>query len=334
MCIYPKRYNKTNMSHYFSIKTKTEEHCLEPRIGGDFDYAIYDLKQDLKGEKQVIKKAEAVAFYKETETKLKKKFKKIDGGKKDQKEEEFNKLFGVSDTFPKEEGIPSPVKTDGDDIEKVIAGMKDILGDKMKTQKIDGGVLGAISLKGSELKSVLEQLKSIGVDLLGDKEDGHKKVQVEGMPEYDGSQTTKEQTEQWIKGQNFEELFQKLKDGKGAFQYTYLEYDGDDFPSTTGIFCNPSSLKKDESIGERLNALCSAFGSNAVRSVLESIPQFISMFGHRLAYLTHGKPSTKSFDPLSGLPKLLGGKKVVLKQVEIVEEMTKEVIAEYKKSLD
>ena len=64
--------------NYYSLKTKKEEHCLEARIGGDFDYAIYDLKQNLTKPKEVIKKEDIVKFIYDTQKKLGGAFVKVD----------------------------------------------------------------------------------------------------------------------------------------------------------------------------------------------------------------------------------------------------------------
>ncbi len=63
---------------YYSLKTKTEEHCLEPRIFGGYDYGIYDLSQNLLKKKKVVTKEEAVEFIYKTQKKLGGTFIKMD----------------------------------------------------------------------------------------------------------------------------------------------------------------------------------------------------------------------------------------------------------------
>lgn len=63
---------------YYSLKTKTEEHCLEPRIFGGYDYGVYDLSQNLLKKKTVVKKEEAVEFIYKTQKKLGGTFIKMD----------------------------------------------------------------------------------------------------------------------------------------------------------------------------------------------------------------------------------------------------------------
>lgn len=62
---------------YYSLKTKKEEHCLEKRIGGDYDYAIYDLEQNLKGKKTLVKKSDVVEFLWNKQKELKAVFEKV-----------------------------------------------------------------------------------------------------------------------------------------------------------------------------------------------------------------------------------------------------------------
>lgn len=66
------------MTYYYSLKTKKEEHCLETRIGGDFDYAVYDLKQNLLKPKEIIKKEVIVEFLWNKQKELKAVFEKIE----------------------------------------------------------------------------------------------------------------------------------------------------------------------------------------------------------------------------------------------------------------
>lgn len=63
--------------YYYSLKTKKEEHCLEARIGGDFDYAVYDLEQNLLKPKEVIKKENVVEFLWNKQKELKAVFEKL-----------------------------------------------------------------------------------------------------------------------------------------------------------------------------------------------------------------------------------------------------------------
>jgi transcription antitermination factor NusG len=64
--------------YYYSLKTEKEEHCLEPRIFGGYDYGIYDLNQNLLKKKVVVKKEDAVEFIYKTQKKLGGTFIKMD----------------------------------------------------------------------------------------------------------------------------------------------------------------------------------------------------------------------------------------------------------------
>lgn len=66
------------MQYFYQLKTKKEEHTLEPRLGGDFDYAVYDLKQNLLKPKTVVKKSEAVEFLWNKQKELKTVFTKVE----------------------------------------------------------------------------------------------------------------------------------------------------------------------------------------------------------------------------------------------------------------
>lgn len=74
------------MAYYYSLKTKKEEHCLEQRIGGDFDYAVYDLKQNLLKPKVIVKKEAVVEFIWNKQQELKSVFKKLDSEPAPEKE--------------------------------------------------------------------------------------------------------------------------------------------------------------------------------------------------------------------------------------------------------
>lgn len=84
---------QTNMTHYFSLKTKEGEHCLETLIGGDYKYAIYDPEQNLKAEKITVKKEDVVEFIWKKQEELKGVFKKIE--LKSEEEEKKIKDFGI-----------------------------------------------------------------------------------------------------------------------------------------------------------------------------------------------------------------------------------------------
>jgi len=62
---------------YYSLKTDKEEHCLEPRIFGGYDYGIYDLEQNLKKKKTIVKQEDVVKFIFDTQVKLGAKFIKM-----------------------------------------------------------------------------------------------------------------------------------------------------------------------------------------------------------------------------------------------------------------
>lgn len=66
------------MQYFYQLKTKKEEHTLEPRLGGDFDYAVYDNKQNLLKPKQVIKKDHVVEFLWNKQKELKTVFNKVE----------------------------------------------------------------------------------------------------------------------------------------------------------------------------------------------------------------------------------------------------------------
>jgi len=67
--------------YYYELKTKTEIHCLEPRIFGGFDYGVYDLKHNLLKKKREVKQEDAAKFIFDLQKKLAAKFVKIENGK-------------------------------------------------------------------------------------------------------------------------------------------------------------------------------------------------------------------------------------------------------------
>ncbi len=81
------------MSHYFSLKTKEEEHCLETLIGGDYLYAVYDPEKNIKVEKIKVKKEDVVEFIWKKQEELSGVFQKIE--LKSEEEEKKIKDFGI-----------------------------------------------------------------------------------------------------------------------------------------------------------------------------------------------------------------------------------------------
>lgn len=81
------------MNYYYSLKTKKEEHALEKRIGGDYDYAVYDLKQNLLKPKKLIKKDNVVEFLWEKQKELKQVFEKVELEQESKVEKDVDELL-------------------------------------------------------------------------------------------------------------------------------------------------------------------------------------------------------------------------------------------------
>ncbi len=74
--------------YYYLLKTKTEHHIIEPLIYGDYYYAVYDTKENLKAEKIIVKKDDVIEFIYNKQKKLKGKFERVD--MKQEKPKKYN----------------------------------------------------------------------------------------------------------------------------------------------------------------------------------------------------------------------------------------------------
>lgn len=64
--------------YYYSLKTKTEEHVLEPRTDGDYSYGVFDKSAELVKKKEVISKHDIFEFIYKKQASLKGKFVKVE----------------------------------------------------------------------------------------------------------------------------------------------------------------------------------------------------------------------------------------------------------------
>lgn len=105
---------------YYSLKTKKEEHTLEPRLDGHFYYAVYDLMKNQKGDKQLIMKADVTKFIFDKQTELKAKFEKV--YLESEPKEKGDKTFIVADKEDKPKRKPKVAFYNGtiDEIPKQI----------------------------------------------------------------------------------------------------------------------------------------------------------------------------------------------------------------------
>ena len=121
------------MLYYYSLKTKKEEHTLEPR-GGDFDYAVYNLKEELLIPKVAIKSMDVVEFLWNKQKELKAVFKKteVKPTVKADEEKKENKEKTVQEII--EEKIQEGIKEgwDGVHVEKETLSTEEVRVNKTK----------------------------------------------------------------------------------------------------------------------------------------------------------------------------------------------------------
>lgn len=101
------------MPFYYSLKTDKEEHCLEPRIFGGYDYGIYDLSQNLLKKKVIVTAEEAIEFIYKTQKKLGGKFTKVPlAGSKEEPVQAPPEYFAKKE-IPLDEAIEKALKDTG-----------------------------------------------------------------------------------------------------------------------------------------------------------------------------------------------------------------------------
>jgi len=122
------------MLYYYSLKTKKEEHILEPRLGHDFDYAVYNLKEELLAPKVMIKATDVVEFLWNKQKELKAVFKKteVKPTVKADEEKKENKEKTVQEII--EEKIQEGIKEgwDGVHVEKETLSTEEVRVNKTK----------------------------------------------------------------------------------------------------------------------------------------------------------------------------------------------------------
>lgn len=301
------------MSHYFSIKTKKEEHCIEPLIGGDFYYAVYDNKRDLIGEKKTIKKTEAVEFYKAKEKELKKKWERVNIDKKEEPKEtepdEFERIFG------------------GQSASSILDKISKITEEKGPIKTKDGFV-GAMKVGPADVKNLL---KALGIELPEEKE---RKSSGEGFTVslFDETVSAEKIGTEWIEKSGLDKAVEKVKQGKGALSWTFLDYTHPNHESEHASLFNPNYITEKTDLLELATLLLStqtAFVKSNLAAFLRMLPRFIDFSSRRFQYLKQGK-TKGDHDPLV----TSRGKDTLKAAINLIERDIKEALAEARKNLE
>jgi len=192
---------------YYSLKTKTEEHCLEPRIFGGYDYGVYDLEHNLIGEKTLVKEEEVVKFIFDKQKELGGKFDKLELSKTKRAvkraDDELLKEATESTPAEKVEKKAEPVLEPKEELksESVLSGILDDLFSRKKATGDASGRLRALSdtvesfgggklgthIRGAHVstKELEEKKNKFTMEVEVDYENGEINVQVGVVPSDD-----------------------------------------------------------------------------------------------------------------------------------------------------